>query len=76
MIASDQHSRRTHDENRGSRSKSIPRTAVGEVALTAPTAALADIMRSKEAAGREKDVLLTLPVPERHLRAHRERGDS
>jgi hypothetical protein len=40
----------------------------------APTAALADIVRSKEAAGREKDVL-ALPALERHLRARRERGD-
>jgi hypothetical protein len=40
----------------------------------APTAALTDIIRSKEAAGREKDVL-ALPALERHLRARRERGD-
>jgi hypothetical protein len=41
----------------------------------APTAALADIVRSKEAAGREKDVL-ALPTLERHLRARRVRGDA
>ena len=41
----------------------------------APTAALADILRSKEAAGREKDVL-ALPTLERHLRRLRERGDA
>jgi hypothetical protein len=40
----------------------------------APTAALADIIRSKEAAGREKDVL-ALPALERHLRARRESED-
>ena len=38
------------------------------------THALADIVRSKEAAGREKDVL-ALPVLERHLRARRDQGD-
>jgi hypothetical protein len=46
--------------------------SVGE--QVAPTAALVDIIRSKEAAGREKDVL-ALPALERHLRARRESED-
>jgi hypothetical protein len=52
----------------------LAREAVGLVLgdRVAPTAALADIVRSKEAAGREKDVL-ALPILERHLRARRER---
>lgn len=43
--------------------------------MVAPTAALADIARSKEAAGREKDVL-ALPILERELRRRRERRET